>query len=755
MRLTWTIITLLVFGTAPPSLAQAPEDVGGTWIFLAEGRERWLHERQDPRFTAYAPINRTIRASPVAPGTDVPGYREVRVFAPLERNAARIRVDSLGRVAGVAAIPQGAPRSSAGPEGRFVGGIRALRLPHSISWEVIPLLGRTGIRTGDEWTDTLDLVTEQGGSRQTLYGPRVRSVVGDTLIDGRRHWIVRDSTQATYTERWTHDPPWPSASAVVERTAAGVLLGRSVFDPESGVARTRVDRAVLNGEATLVDEEGRRLTTAAQYERTTTWTLHDPESLARRGVEIFDETGARRTGMMRLPVTGEERRLAGGDMALRDSLIDRWSREQDPDAIAKLRAQLAHWQRDGSRAWQDTLDALQLAHGDTAGTILRIMREAAFGANGLSPEDVQLLLPVLRDPGLAFALWIDRDHLFESIRRALLATPPAVMVDSSFQASTVEACRMLAALADSAAEPRLRDLGLIARLALEPARWDAAVLQRVADGAPFLEPAAALIRGDRPTGEVSLLRLPPPDASANAWLAWLSGTPLLSRNDASILRFVQARGERDLVGELRRLRAGDVDAPPQLAVEALLVGLRAEELDADVVAARLRVADPGLREHAMRQMQDLLRAAPRAPPEVARELSDRLLGIVMHGADAWPPSIPSSAPRPQTPPLPTGSEKVYMVADDLLPAVRARWEGELDLVPVQRLAAPDGTLLPGCHMRIRGPVQIGPFARVSASCTLVVIDEGGRPAGYGASVMYDLMREGEGWVAVLALHTVT
>ncbi|MGH7553200.1 MAG: hypothetical protein ACREMQ_09280 [Longimicrobiales bacterium] len=101
----------------------------------------------------------------------------------------------------------------------------------------------------------------------------------------------------------------------------------------------------------------------------------------------------------------------------------------------------------------------------------------------------------MSNPAVALALGVPRDVAYENLRDILVRWPPAFDDVTPARACTPAACRMLASFADTAAEPRLRDLGLIARFALEPRAWAGEINRRGQAGSVMLQPAAALIRG--------------------------------------------------------------------------------------------------------------------------------------------------------------------------------------------------------------------------------------------------------------------
>src|SRR5690606_5762721 len=124
------------------------------------------------------------------------------------------------------------------------------------------------------------------------------------------------------------------------------------------------------------------------------------------------------------------------------------------------------------------------------------------------------------------------------------------------------------AQSESEGDPRLRDLGLIARFALDPRGGEAAILRREQEGSAMVRPAAQLLRGVGATWALAAqLPLPREDAPWRDWLAWMGGTRTdlpapPSTLPANSLRFesshrlailfFEARTGRPVVQELHR-----------------------------------------------------------------------------------------------------------------------------------------------------------------------------------------------------------
>lgn len=220
-----------------------------------------------------------------------------------------------------------------------------LALPEARVWDVVPTSPRGRLRPGQRWTDTLDLNAERGPFRQGLTGERVSTLVRDTLVEGRRLWIVRDSARVRYEEEWVERERTLDTLATVHRTVEGVIRGRHLYAPEIGLFRVRSDTARLTGEAVLRYPDGRAFQTPARYERTRDWTLYDSATHAVRIAALESERGARYRGMVLIADNEMERRLAAGDRRLQDSIIAEWRSTSDPNQREELLRMLSYWGR--------------------------------------------------------------------------------------------------------------------------------------------------------------------------------------------------------------------------------------------------------------------------------------------------------------------------------------------------------------------------------------------------------------------------
>ncbi len=354
------------------------------------------------------------------------------------------------------------------------------------------------------------------------------------------------------------------------------------------------------------------------------------------------------------------------------------------------------------------------------------------GGRGLDTVEMREAIAFMADPGRAFALGSERDPLYEDLAQGLTTWPPALAGATPRGVSCQPAaCRLLAAEWPGAREPRLREVALVARAMTKPRPWGDTLRARTA-AAPvpsLLRDAAQVAAGVGATWPAaSKLPLPPPGAAWGAWLAWMTGfdpadtaaaaralapsegpgmaglraqqvrarrTPRFGSTHSVAIRYEMLRGGRDVVGELRRGfaaadRAGPAGDSARLVFGTMLRGLGALSLTPDEVAAGLRSGEPGRVAFAREAVPGLLRDAPPADSATAVALTDRLLEVVLEGREPWPTFGEDSTGRgsgrgsgrrtgPELHRRPAPGT-VFLLADDLPAALRARWRDRAAVV---------------------------------------------------------------------------
>jgi hypothetical protein len=608
-----------------------------------------------------------------------------------------------------------------------------LSLPQTHLWDVVPGFHPASLRPGERWSDPVAARAAFGDFRQEIDGRRVSVLLGDTVVDSRRLWLVRESAMVRYRERAPVEAYTPDALALLEREASGTIRGRYLYDPELRLATVREDTTALVGTARLRLPDGRAYRTPARFERRRHTAIRDPAWVEAR------RRAPSGWGDVR-PRTEVERRLSAGDTLVRDSLLARWRVSLEYDEQARIARELLSWGRPISelapRPAPGPMDALR-------------MRQ---------------LLADLADPGAAFAAGRMLSSAYEDLRSGLLSNPPAGLPDTAAWPCTPEACRLLASEWERRRSPRLRTLGLIAHLTLDPARWADTVLAQAAIGRAGLDAAVRLVRGASETAPEGLrVRVPPPGADWRAWRDWsrwrAPGSSLTDAEaqpgwgrDAPRIRVFGTVSDRDIVSELRTaLRQAATDSA-RWTYELVLMGWGEYVPDTATVQAHLASTSRVLYGLGRQEFSQLLERAPAADSATAAELLDRALGVMAGTTTPWPrlrgPDVPERAWQAIRPLARPGVP--LFIADDSLPAsVRAAWRARATVLPAaewrRRFDRQAGLLLMTYRV-----ARAGPFASVRVIYSV----RAPRPddptllyAGWGA-YSFDLAWTETGWVLV-------
>jgi hypothetical protein len=638
-------------------------------------------------------------------------------------------------------------------------------------WELVPAIGAAELRLGEEWTDTLAREAGDDRYRQSMHGTRVSTVVGDTVVDGRRLWLVRDSATVRYEERWEGHERTLDTLVPITRTTNGTVVGRLLYDPTTGLIASREDSTVLEGSATLEYPDGRSFRTPARYEGTRHWVRYDAAGYASRDAALRRERHRASAGMVRVPSTELERRLAAGDSVLRDSIRRAWQRSFEPDEVARLARLLTSW-----GGGQGSLDSLRKAEGDTA-HLYRRLAGLAYSTlrRPADTAEVRLMLRFMEDPGLALSLGESRDLLYENLQQGLTTHPPAVTADTSQWSCTPAACRLLAEQWRAAREPRLRAVGLVALVTLDPARWSDTVLAYVERDSSLLVPTAMLVRGVGSTWPAaSKSPLPPPDAGWRGWLEWLNGrdsrfpapSPAAARRvrfeqaHATAIRFHRARTGRDVVQELQRAWERAESDSARLVFGTMLHHLGELRLGTDALSALFRSGSPALVSLAQRALPEFMRDSARlADSALTVGMLDRLMATTIERAEPWPrlgrpPETAGRAPSPILHHRPADSTR-FIQADSLPTALRDVWSARYQLIEArewsERPPHEGGVLYIPSGVR-----RAGPFIVLSVTASeRVERDPDAAPRHYASMTRYYLMELDGEWVIVSVEAWVT
>lgn len=767
--------------TAPDPIQ--PAQLSGQYVLDQLTRDRWVHASQRPEFTPFLSSSTSLHLD-LAPADPRTGERTIRVHTTRvgSGDSALLTVRADGRAVGQQAWLRPPPSVAMFLPGdsarmarfRLLVG-RRLVLPLARVWDVVPVVRPRRFTAGERWSDTISLATEYDGMRQSLAGVRTSTLVADTVVDGRRIWIVRDSALVRYTERELEVERTVDTLVAITRSVSGTIRGRYLYDRELGLLRSRDDTTALAGEAALEYPDGRTFRTSVRYERMREWRLYEPSAYAARQAELMAERRRTSTGPVAYPMNETERRLSSGDSALRDSLVAAWERERDPDRRDELHRLLLRW-AGGGQAFRTTLDARRVAAGDSAFALQQLWRRAYPAQPPIDVGVAREMIRVMSDPGISFGLGLSRDPLYENLVQTLTTWPPALDPDRSRWRCTPEACRLLGDQWRSAREPRLRDVGLAVLVTLDPARWTDTAIARAAEGSSLLQRVAQLANGVGATWRAAAkLAIPPPGADWRAWLAWANAPNASYRpppagrtqanamrfegSHATAIRFYQARTGRDVVGELRRRYAAATEDSARLVFGTIVMGLGGTPA-LEEMAAQFRSGSPALIALAQRSLGTVFGArGPPADSATASTVVDRLIASLVDGTEPWP-----SLARPQqdttvrlsAPPAGAAPPSaMYVLADSIPPALRERWRDRVRFIGLdewQRLSVRDAATL----LTVSSVERVGPFVRVTAqSAGRLARGPDEAPQLFYSGRTYYLLGIGDGWVVVATEMWIT
>lgn len=780
------VLALLAFATAPIQSA-AGQRLAGEWAIEHQVRDRWMHGRQLPRFSQFRSNRSWLVVDSLRDGASGRKIHLTLRQIAAGRDSAVVVTDGRGRIervhVGLAPFSRRGPVIP-GDSARWVHWQR-VRLDGSVAlaetrfWDLVPTFPQSALRTGLTWTDTLAHVATDGPDfRQAERGVRTSVVVGDTVVNGRRLWIVRDSTRVQYDERYLDHERTLDASVQVSRTATGITWGAHLYDPELRLFRWRADTTSLAGEAVLRYPDGRSFRTPARYERTRRWDLYDSLQHAARLAELRDESRRQSGGMVMVAANELQRRLADGETQARDSIVAAWLGTTDPDEAARFFGLLTRW------TWSDTaftarLESLRLLEGDTAYFHSLLVRRAHNRTRPFDTSDVRTMLRFMEDPASLWSFNLRRDYLYENLAQALTTWPPAAAGGESsvYVACTIPACQMLAEQRRTGREPRTRDVGLVAAYSLDPARWADTVLALVGPRRPLLRRAATLAKGIGATWDASSKAvMPPPHSDWRVWLQWMDGrdrehfaawaeararlrepmrsdtVPRVRFEEAhqTAIRMYVAQTGRDVIGEMQRSYAAAQSDSARLVFGTMLHGLGRLRLAEDEmaeafisgVAARITLARQAL-------LSRFPESVEPSDPEVAAPFIDRLIAATVDAAPLWRSGATGGgAPGEGRPMLHAPAKRIFVNGDGLPEAVRAKWSSRVEIISRvewnRRDAREAGVLYTFAPVRAWGR-----FVRVERALSeRLARGEGQGPAQYASSNTYYLMELNGEWVIV-------
>lgn len=771
-----------------PAISPGPT-LTAEWTVEQQARERWLHGLQKSRFTPFHATRQWVIVDSIR--SDGAARH---LYLTLGRNAygrdsALIVVGPTGQVTRLdAALAHFVRRSVTSPgdsaryeERRRVPDDGGVALPESRLRDLVPSPPPQAPRTGLTWADTIARVASDGPFRQEMHGTRTSRIVGERIVDGRRLWVVRDSGAVTYEEHYPERERTLDTTVLISRRATGTIRGTHLYDPALPLARQRDDTTSWVGQATLSYPDGRTFHTPARFERTRHWTLLDSPAYAARMAELRSASRRGVGGMVLVPDSRLEKQLAAGDVTARDSLLAVWHRTADPDSAAAIFHLLEMWP--GSADSRALIEHARAAAGDTAYLYTRLS-ERVQRQEPLDTADVRALLPFMQDPALAWSVNLSRDWPYENLARALTLRPPAAG-ESDFPyrsvACTSAACRLLADQWHSASEPRLRDVGLVALLATDPAHWADTVLALDGPRHPLLHGAARLARGVAATWDAaSKAPMPPPNSDWHAWLEWMDGRdpryvaikrqsslPPRFRQDTlprvrfeqshiTAIRFFQARTGRDIVAELRHGYDAATSDTARLVFGTMLEGLGELQPTAPQVVQWFRSGNSAQAALARRMLHAGFAKSARADTTVTVPLLERLLAAIVDSAPLWPNGVADREARRSDPAILHMPRGVFFLDTlGLPPRIRAEWGSRVKLLPRSAWHERD-VRAPGVFYTIAPITTWGHFARVDVTASERFArkpDEA--PRAYASGATYWLMNVDGQWVIVDESHWVT
>jgi len=770
MRSTRLLPLVLACSAVVPVFARAQAATAPAGMVMqVEVSQRWMNGRQRPEFTPHTAYREDIAIDSVRPGL-APGARTLFVHAGYLGHSGVYAHDGGGRPLRVAGFQEKEPRSQyesledssdAVRWRMFLGDdVEDLAvLPGERIWELVPAVPAHPLRRGERWSDTLDLADTYEGFRQALTGRRASRVVRDTIVGGRRLWIVVDSARVRYTGREIHRERTLDTLVAVDRDARGIIVGRYLFDPRLRMYRARHDTTVLSGHAVLRYPDGRAFPTPARFERGRAWTLTDSAALAVR--DSVREAEAERGGNGIVEVledTSVAARLANGDARLRDSLVVAWRRSRDPERRAALIGPVLEY----ATVDMEQLATVALEDGDTAWVVGQFVDDFySTLRDPVTERRLRWLLPVMDDPALAFSLGLERDPVYEDAAQGLATHPPVITEDRSLWPCTPAACQLLAAQWTAAREPRLRQVGLFAAVTLDPRRWADTVLAH-APGSVLLRDAALLVRGSlgyrRQGVEMDGPPLPAAGAGWRAWRDWMSvndlSTMMFNQPHQVAIRFHQALTGRDVMAELRRARDEAAEDSARLVYGTLLRAMgEAPTHTPEQVYAALAHGTPAERELALGEAARLLSTAPPADTATVTAVVGGMLASMIDGAPAWPWLLGDTASRPAVRRVNEGARPLMIAAGGLSPALRERWDGRARLLgPGDDRPDRESSIL----YTVRQVVRVGPFARVRVDwSTRYQRRPDQAPRAYAGGASVDLVWIDGEWRAIGAGEWVT
>ena len=435
----------LLVGTASlwigaSSRAPAQELATGAHALEVHASERRLNGRQQPRFTPFREsdhwlfidsVHRTDRGRELFVSFGTPRGTRARIVTTPEGALTGLTIANLRPRLPSIGLPTDSHRFERAALFEDFDG--ALALPATKLWDLVPTFHPPRLTPGARWTDSLDWAADSLGGRQRLSGTRVSRLLRDTLVVGRKLWIVIDTTAARYDERALREERTLDTLVTETRSGTGTIHGRMLYDPMLGLALVRDDTLTLTGTAVLRYPEGRSFTTPAHDERIRHAVLYDASGYRARQAAIRADQERHFSGGMVIVATDSlDRRMQKGDTAARDSVLRMWRRAATPNERQQLYGRLSLWNGHDS-AFTHRLARMRVSDGDTAFDLDLLARSEyreLHQDGAVDTTRMRQLIDVMSDPGMLFAFGMPRDPFYEDLAQALHTYPPAATRDN-------------------------------------------------------------------------------------------------------------------------------------------------------------------------------------------------------------------------------------------------------------------------------------------------------------------------------------
>ena len=309
----------------------------------------------------------------------------------------------------------------------------------------------------------------------TIDAVRSSRMLRDTIVSGRRAYVVRDSTAITTEHAVLRPSRFHKTVERVRESVRGTIIGIRLVDAETHRAFLMRDTLTMQGTIVSDDGLGGAFRSPLFLSSTRTSTLHDAFWQSAIPREPFD--------MVRYDATRPQPLTRAG----RDSLFARFDVARSLGARDSIRAALlariaddatsdtATWRRVRSRS---------LAVGDTASIIARLTDGVQYRDLSIAAADYRMLRPSLADAATAFRNGVDRELLALNLLDLLMRKPPVLAADGAPPVCRPDACAAMRADVRSG-QPGLQAVGLVAAMVSDPRVWTDSVIAYAATN-PFL-----------------------------------------------------------------------------------------------------------------------------------------------------------------------------------------------------------------------------------------------------------------------------